>query len=172
MRIILQVMVMQQYRGASFELTKAIKNIMEKTESKWYAAKALPDENKKYMGETPQKPFVLHYDFLNPEILKNPELLSASMGHTLDLLCSFERPAYSSRLIATQEAFFSNINHCFVPHHGIIVEFEKEDGIPEYLNALLDELDIKVTRIEKGQITFDSGDKYGKRAYYITPLKN
>ncbi|MCK4551064.1 MAG: hypothetical protein KAT91_03870 [Candidatus Aenigmarchaeota archaeon] len=145
---------------APCELTKRIENILPKSKGKWYLASATPNEH------------ILRYAFVTRDMIENPEKLSTSMWHTADLLYCLNTIPYSSHLIATKDAFFSKINHCFVPHNGIMVELEKEDGIPEYLNDILDELGIKITRIEKGQIISHLMSTCNIPAYYIEPLKN
>lgn len=75
-------------------------------------------------------------------------------------------------MIATKDALFSKISHCFVPHNGNIVELKKEDDISKYLTDLLNERGITIKRTEKGKIKSDSMEKYYLPAYFIEPLKN
>ncbi len=147
---------MKQY--TIYEIGKRLESIMPETKGKWYLASATPDEH------------ILRYAFLTPEMLKDTKRLGNSISHTIDLLYCLNTIPRSSYLTATTDALFSQMNHCFVPHDGKVVELENEDGIPEYLNGILNELDIKITKIEKGQIISALMSTDNMPAYYIDPL--
>ncbi|MCK5474882.1 MAG: hypothetical protein KAI53_05750 [Candidatus Aenigmarchaeota archaeon] len=149
---------MKQYIVIS-ELTRRIEELMPESKAKWYLARATPNEH------------ILRYAFLNRKILKDLRILSASVFYTADLLYSFDEIPHSSYLSATTDALFSQIDHCFVPHDGKVVELEKKDGISEYLTGILNELDIKIEIIEKGQIISMLMSTHNMPAYYIEPLK-
>ncbi len=104
-------------------------------------------------------------------MLKDPERLSNSVLATFDLVYSLDSIPYSSYEVATTRALFPRMERCFLVNKKEgdfgLVELEKEDNIPKYLNELLEEhgFEIKINR--KGRIIKDLTKKFFVPAYFI-----